>query len=1175
MKPADEKGEPDQAPQEVNSGEPGAANREVPDPAGDETSMETERTVPATASRPDGDAVTRVTGKGEDRSVRRTPRGGTTFSAGDLVADRYEVVRFLARGGMGEVYHVRDRELGTEVALKTILPAIARNPEAMERFRREILLARKVTHPNVCRIFDLGIHEAPGQESVTFFTMELLRGESLAGRLRHGPLSEDAALPIVRQIAEGLDAAHRMGIVHRDLKPGNVFLDRSREEERVVLTDFGLARTQEGDHGAAQLTATGDVLGTPAYMAPEQVEGKPVTPVTDIYALGLVIYRMLTGRLPFEAETALSLAVKRLTEDPVPPRTVSGGIDPTWNDVILRCLERDPEKRFASAPDVVAALTGEKPVPRAARRRHGRVAGGHRWMTVALALAGVVLVGALAILVSTRHESQAGGAAAAARHTVVETRPSVAVLGLQNVTGDPQTRWISTAISEIVTSGLGASGALRIIPGELVSRTTRELHVTNLAGLAPDTLQRLHRVIGADFVVLGAYTTMETGHEATVRLDLRVQRCSDGSLGASWSGTGPISDLFSLASRGVAALLGKLGFPAGEQGTSGEAVLADARAARLYSEGLAWLRRSDPLQAKASLEKAVAADPEAPMPHLRLAEAWDGLGYRSRALEEASEAERLSGKLGREQKLRIRAFLAMMAHRWSDATKAYGSLWSFFPDNPEYGLGLADAQIAAGRPREALETIAELRKLPPPIAGDPRLDLEEAEAAKALGDFKRQLEVATRARDAAKALGIPSQVASAELLRDAALIRLGRFDEAEQAAHAALDLYGEAGNAIGVARARHDLAVVAYRRGDMETARQRFGQALTAARRVGDRKAEAVALNGLGSVALRQGDREKAKQRFEECLAISKEIDDPGGQAQALNNLGVILQQEGDLDGAAEHFQEMLLLRRRMGDKRGEALAARNIAYNRMSVGQLPAARRSFERALALQRELGNASGIAATLQGLGDVLVWMGDLDGAAQQYTEAIQRLDRTGEKTAAFFARVSLAEATLYRQELDGEATRATEAQIEKLARQAADGGHHSVAALLWNDLASQALARGDVTRSEALLHRAQAGIEGQKDPGTAMTLAITAARVQAARGEPGAALDALRRIERNAHAGKLRMAEYEARRARGEILLASGHTAEGRQVLQTLIEEAGEAGWGLAVARARKSLETPKP
>ncbi|RMH19193.1 MAG: serine/threonine protein kinase, partial [Acidobacteria bacterium] len=285
-----------------------------------------------------------------------SPTPGTVFADGQVVAGRYRVRRFIAQGGMGEVYEAEDLELRTTLALKTISGAAADDPKAVERFKREIHLARQVTHPNVCRIFDLGQHQqADGRPPVTFLTMELLAGETLRQRLeRLGRLTTDETLPLLQQACAALDAAHAAQVVHRDLKTENLFLVDEHGRTRVVITDFGVARGGAEDRFAALVTGAG-IVGTPAYMAPEQVEGGVVTAAADIYAMGVVLYETLTGERPFTGPTPMSVAIKRLKAPPVPPHVHVPDLDPRWERAILRCLERQPERRFATAGELYAA----------------------------------------------------------------------------------------------------------------------------------------------------------------------------------------------------------------------------------------------------------------------------------------------------------------------------------------------------------------------------------------------------------------------------------------------------------------------------------------------------------------------------------------------------------------------------------------------------------------------------------------------------------------------------------------------------------------------------------------------------------------------------------------------------------------------------------------------------
>ena len=280
------------------------------------------------------------------------------YVPGTTLADRYRIVSPLGKGGMGEVYSAEDLRLGQTVALKFLPRSLAQTEEARERFTREVRLARQVSHPNVCRVFDIGEISEPGDAGKTithtFLTMEFVDGEDLASLMRRiGRLSPDKAVEIARQLCAGLAAAHEHGIIHRDLKPANIMLDG---RGRVRITDFGLAGL------AAEIEGAEARAGTPAYMSPEQFAGGEVTPKSDLYSLGLVLYEIFTGKRPFDASSGEEMARLRDKSAPTAPSQLVKDLDPLIERVILRCLEKDPAKRPASALQVAAALPGGDPL---------------------------------------------------------------------------------------------------------------------------------------------------------------------------------------------------------------------------------------------------------------------------------------------------------------------------------------------------------------------------------------------------------------------------------------------------------------------------------------------------------------------------------------------------------------------------------------------------------------------------------------------------------------------------------------------------------------------------------------------------------------------------------------------------------------------------------------------
>ena len=284
------------------------------------------------------------------------------FAVGELVLSRFRVVRFLGRGGMGEVWEATDLHLG-RVALKTIRAEVAASEQGLARFRREVQLARRITHTGVCRIHDLFVVPArPGHRAISFLTMEYLAGVTLAERMRsNGPLTLAEAESVALQICSAVQSIHDAGIIHRDLKASNIMLVADPAvpgQNRAVVMDLGLARETESEVGGESgITRANAVMGTPEYMAPEQFTGRNVSPAADIYALGIVFYEMVTGSRPFQAATPMGAAVmrgKRLAR----ASSIRPDLPGRWDEAIDKCLEFDPERRFQSAKAVAAAIEG-------------------------------------------------------------------------------------------------------------------------------------------------------------------------------------------------------------------------------------------------------------------------------------------------------------------------------------------------------------------------------------------------------------------------------------------------------------------------------------------------------------------------------------------------------------------------------------------------------------------------------------------------------------------------------------------------------------------------------------------------------------------------------------------------------------------------------------------------
>jgi serine/threonine protein kinase/tetratricopeptide (TPR) repeat protein len=394
-----------------------------------------------------GDCGTQLGVPGEATETLQTPVH--ELATGATFGGRYQIIEELGRGGMGKVYRVLDRKLNEEVALKLIKPEIASDKITLDRFGNELKIARKIVHKNVGRMYHLS-----EDQGTYYITMEYVHGENLKSSLRRfGPLPIGKAIFLAAQMCEGLAEAHRLGIVHRDLKPGNIMID---EEGNARIMDFGIARSLK-ERG---ITGEGVIIGTPEYMSPEQVEGKDVDQRSDIYSLGVILYEMVTGRVPFSGDTPLSVAVKQKTEAAQDPGKLNAQVPESLGRIILKCLEKAKEMRYQSAEELLSELTKiegeiattERAVPKRKPTKTRGVAVGEdkiNWAKIGLYAGAVVL---LALII------YAGLHLFPGRQEVIDT---IAVLPFENVNADPNTDYLCDGITETIINKLSQLSNLK------------------------------------------------------------------------------------------------------------------------------------------------------------------------------------------------------------------------------------------------------------------------------------------------------------------------------------------------------------------------------------------------------------------------------------------------------------------------------------------------------------------------------------------------------------------------------------------------------------------------------------------------------------------------------------------------------------------------------------------
>src|SRR5580658_255213 len=597
------------------------------------------------------------------------------------------------------------------------------------------------------------------------------------------------------------------------------------------------------------------------------------------------------------------------------------------------------------------------------------------------ALVSTVVVLGLAFLVLLVSRAASGSAPA-------RLRPAVAIMGFRNLTAQPDQDWISTALSEMLATELGAGEHLRIIPGESVARTKLEMALPDAESYSAQTLTKIRRRLGADYVLVGSY--LDTGAHR-VRLDLRLQDARTGETVATLPADGGEEDLAGLVAQAGLALRPSLELgPVGQSEVSGvrAALPPSSESARLYAQGLNSLRHFDARGARDLLEQAVAVDPNYVLAHAALSDAWSALGYAEVARNEARKAWQLSAQLPRRDRLAIEARYRETNCEWDQAIRIYQLLAEQFQDNADYGLRLARAQINAGKANEAIVTLERLGKLPALAADEASVKFVQSQASEKLGDFERAQATAAEAAGVAHARGAQILEADSRALECRQLVQLSRLDQAEASCESAREIYARTGDRLGLAASMAYLAAVYCNQGNATEARRLYTQALDIDREIGNAKSDAQwALNGLAVLLMQQGDLAGARRLYEERLGMARLVGSRPDEASALGNIASMWLREGNLQRARELFEQALNRSQSIAAKANVASALNNLGQTLYLLGDLPEAAKMLERAVEADRETGSKLESADALSWLGRVRLAQADFDGARRRFDESVQ--------------------------------------------------------------------------------------------------------------------------------------------------------------------------------------------
>ncbi len=743
------------------------------------------------------------------------------------------------------------------------------------------------------------------------------------------------------------------------------------------------------------------------------------------------------------------------------------------------------------------------------------------------------------------------------------SRPSIAVLGFRNLSGRPDEAWLSTALSEWLTTELSAGEKFRAIAGENVARVKLDLAIQESSGYAKDTLGRIYKGLGAEYIVSGSYTVLARPAQGTIRVDLRLQNAATGEMLEQAAEAGSQTNLPELVNRLGARLRGKLGIeiPSPAEAKAVQAALpTKTESSRLYSNGLEKLRAYDLLAARDSLQAAVEADPKSALAHHALARAWSELGYDSKAKLEAATATDLARNLSQQSRLTIEASSHRLNAQWDQAIKIYQSLATFFPDETDYGLELAKVQTDAGKGKDALVTLASLRHSSKQAEDDPRVDLQEALAASSLSDFKLKQAAAERSAGLAAKQGARLLEAEAYWQDCSARLSLGDQKGAEAAclkASAASDL--SAGRKVR-ARSLTVLATIRESQGKNSEAMELRQEALNIATQIGSRMDQVGALLNLARLQSAQGQLDNAQQNYQLAMNIAREIDDKQQLVKLQLNTANLLYSKGDFSAAQEMYEQCRSSAAEMGDKANVARASRNLAVLALQLGDVNRAEKDIRESISISQSAGLQARYASALNALGDVLLARADLAGARKAYEEALELYTKFKDHSNIAASRLSLAGVGLEEgnaKQAEALALQALQAfQEEKSPDQEAQARETLARALIAQKRHAEAVA--EISAAKKLSFQDYA-IQASVD--------ITGARLSAWSGNLAEAKQSLETCFRNVGRVKLAGIQLDIRLAQAEIETSTDAAAAQAQLSQ-LESDAKSRGYLLIVAKVAR-------
>jgi serine/threonine protein kinase/tetratricopeptide (TPR) repeat protein len=875
------------------------------------------------------------------------------LETGSLFAGRYQIVEELGRGGMGKVYKALDTELNEKVALKLLKPEVSADEEAVERFRNELKTARQISHRNICRMFHLS-----KEQGNYYITMEYVPGEDLKRLIRKvGQMPLGRTISIAKQVCAGLAEAHNLGVVHRDLKPQNIMVD---EGGNVRIMDFGICRSLL----TKGVTAAGVMIGTPEYMSPEQVEGKPVDQRSDIYSLGIILYEMATGRVPFEGDTPFTVGVKHKSERPRDPRELNPQLPPDFSALVLRCLAKEKESRYQSASELSADLTKmESGLPTTERVAPERRPFTSRQITVTFGLKkllvpAVVLVGLIAAgLLLWRTVLRKGPPPPPAG------KPSLAVVYFRNNTGDERLDHWRVAIPDLLITDLSQSRYIDVLSADRLFNILKDLGQAEARSYTSGTLRKVAAQGSVRNILVGSYARAGD----SFRIDIQLQDGRTGQILSAGRVEGKGEDsIFAMVDELTREVKRGLGVPAAE--ISGDIdrelvkiTTAAPEALKLYIEGrkLHWEQKYR--EGIEMMEKAVAVDPGFAMAYRSMAMGYSNLGLGTQAAANIKKAFELSDRLSDRERYAIEGdFYRETEKSYDRAAAAYEKLLDLYPEesiaNTNLGilylkmeqwdkaidlfersiqrhpediwayLNIMDAYLAEAQPDKARATLESFLR---DHKDNFMVRINLAVADYVVGRYDRALAEAEKAGNR-----YPSHYL-VHLAKATAYRGLGDWAEAEAEYRSLFDQEEIAGRLMG----RQWLGAMYELRGQFQKAEAEFLQGKEIAEKIGDKGWISDFHRSLAELYLRSGRPARALEDYAQALRGAREMDSSSRQKIILLGRGSTELALGKARQAGKTADELRALVESLPNKK-------EIRYHELLAGMIEIGTKDYSRAI-------------------------------------------------------------------------------------------------------------------------------------------------------------------------------------------------------------------------------------